>query len=124
MVFAARAHWNVGEGPQRGQHGLVPQINDVPNEADGYHISRLCWGRSANGSETAMSIEEVFFQPEQIDAMHAAFVIVCARLRLRIGSKESDRVALKIVDLANEGEHDAKRLVELALSAGRKAIAG
>jgi hypothetical protein len=70
-----------------------------------------------------MSIEEVFFEPEQIDAMHAAFVIVCARLRLRIGSKESDRVALKIVDLANEGEHDAKRLVELALSAGRKAIA-
>jgi hypothetical protein len=63
-----------------------------------------------------MSIEEVLFQAEQIEAMHVAFVIVCAQLRLRVGSRESDRVALKIVDLAKEGEHDAKRLAELALS--------
>ncbi len=73
-------------------------------------------GRSANGSETAMSMEEVLFQSEQIDVMHAAFVIACTKLRLRVGSKESDRVALKIVDLAKAGEHDAKMLAALALS--------
>jgi hypothetical protein len=42
-----------------------------------------------------MSLEEVLFQPEQIDAMHAALVIVCAKLHLRAGSKESDRIAAK-----------------------------
>jgi hypothetical protein len=63
-----------------------------------------------------MSIEDLLLQPEQIDAMHAAFVIGCAKLRLRLGSSESDRVALKIVELAKEGERDSKRLAELALS--------
>jgi hypothetical protein len=42
-----------------------------------------------------MSIEDLLLQPEQIDAMHAAFVIACAKLRLRLGSSESDRVALR-----------------------------
>jgi hypothetical protein len=63
-----------------------------------------------------MSIEEMIFQPEHIDAMHAAFVIACARLRLRIGSSESDGVALKIMDLAKRGEHDSKKLAALAVS--------
>ncbi len=54
----------------------------------------------------------MIFQPEHIDAMHAAFVIACARLRLRVGSSESDGVALKIVDLAKRGEHDSKKLAE------------
>jgi hypothetical protein len=63
-----------------------------------------------------MSIEEVLFEPELIYAMHAAFVIACTKLRLRVGSKESDSVALKIVDLAKAGEHDAERLAALALS--------
>jgi hypothetical protein len=62
-----------------------------------------------------MSIEDLLLQPEQIDAMHAAFVIACAKLRLRLGSSESDRVALKIVELAKEGERDSKRLAELAM---------
>jgi hypothetical protein len=64
----------------------------------------------------AMSIEEVLFLPEQIDAMYAAFVIVCAQLRLRAGSRESDRVAARIVDLAKTGERDPGRLASLALS--------
>jgi hypothetical protein len=63
-----------------------------------------------------MSIEEVLFQPEQIEAMHAAFVIVCAQLRLRVGPRESDRVAARIVDLAKTGQHDAGELALLALS--------
>jgi hypothetical protein len=46
-----------------------------------------------------MAIADIIFQPEQIDAMHAAFVVVCAKLNLRAGSKESDRIAARIVDL-------------------------
>lgn len=64
-----------------------------------------------------MPAEERLFQPELIDAMHAAFVAVCARLRLREGSPASDRVALAIVDLARAGECDAKRPAILASTA-------
>ena len=64
-----------------------------------------------------MPFEEALFRPELIDAMHAAFVVVCARLRLRPGSSESDLVALKILDLARAGVHDARKLASLALSA-------
>jgi hypothetical protein len=42
-----------------------------------------------------MAIADIIFQPEQIDAMHAALVIVCAKLHLRAGSNESDRIAAK-----------------------------
>jgi hypothetical protein len=59
--------------------------------------------------------EEMRFRRELIDAMHAAFTKVCARLRLRPGSSESDLVALRIVDLAKNGVHDSKTLVSLAL---------
>jgi hypothetical protein len=67
-----------------------------------------------------MPIEEVLFQPEQIDAMHAAFVIVCVQLRLRVGSKESDRIAARIVDLARTGARDATELAWLTLSEIKK----
>jgi hypothetical protein len=59
--------------------------------------------------------EEMLFRRELIDAMHAAFIRVCARRRLRPGSSESDLVALRIVDLAKRGVHDAKTLASLAL---------
>jgi hypothetical protein len=61
------------------------------------------------------AVEEMLFQRELIDAMHAAFIKVCARLRLRPGSSESDLVALSIVDLAKNGVHDPKTLASLAL---------
>jgi hypothetical protein len=62
-----------------------------------------------------VAIKDILFQPEHIDAMHAAFVAACARLRLRVGSIESDRLALRIVDLAEAGERDARTLASLAL---------
>jgi hypothetical protein len=64
-----------------------------------------------------MPSEEALFRPELIDAMHAAFVVVCARLRVRPGSSESDLVALKILDLAKAGVHDARKLASLAVLA-------
>jgi hypothetical protein len=60
-------------------------------------------------------VEEILFQPEQIDAMHAAFIVVCTRLHLRPGSRESDPVALRILDLVKTGVRDAKTLTSLAL---------
>jgi hypothetical protein len=57
-----------------------------------------------------------FFLPEQIDAMHAAFTVVCARMRIRAGTVESDRIALKIVDLAIAGERNTERLASLAFA--------
>jgi hypothetical protein len=68
-----------------------------------------------------MSTEEVFFQPEQIDAMHGAFITVCAQLRLRVG-KESDRIAARIVDLAETGARDATVLASLTLSEMEKTV--
>jgi hypothetical protein len=62
-----------------------------------------------------MLFEDALFRPELIDAMHAAFIVACARLRLRPGSRESDPVALRIVDLAKAGVHDAKLLASLVL---------
>ena len=63
-----------------------------------------------------MGIADIIFRPEQIDAMHAAFVIVCAKLHLRAGSRESDRIAARIVDLAKTGERDATELAWLMLA--------
>jgi hypothetical protein len=40
------------------------------------------WGRT-------LAIKDILFQPDHIDAMHAAFVTACARLRLRVGSKSA-----------------------------------
>jgi hypothetical protein len=54
-------------------------------------------------------------QPELIEEMHGAFVRVCRMLRFRPGSRESDAVALRIVDLAKGGVRDAKTLASLAL---------
>jgi hypothetical protein len=49
-------------------------------------------------------------------ACHAAFVIVCAKFDLRASSKESDRIAARIVDLAKTGQRDATELAWLTLS--------
>jgi hypothetical protein len=40
-----------------------------------------------------MPFEKALFQPELVDDMHAAFLMVCARLRLRPGVEQSIRVA-------------------------------
>ena len=63
-----------------------------------------------------MPRRETPFRREQIDAMHEALVLVCARLRMRAGGPASDRAALAILDLARAGEWDPKRLASLALS--------
>jgi hypothetical protein len=59
-----------------------------------------------------------FFFPDQIEAMHAAFVAVCGRLKLHAGTgdRATDLVAVKIVDLARGGEFDVDRLTALALA--------
>jgi hypothetical protein len=62
-----------------------------------------------------MPSEEMLCQPELIDAMHTAFVRVCAVMRLRPGSSESDQVALRLLDLAKVGVHDVGKLSSLAL---------
>jgi hypothetical protein len=53
-----------------------------------------------------------FFRPDQIDAMHKAFKRVCTRLRLT-GAKAvpvADLVAIRIVELACDGEFDPDKL--------------
>jgi hypothetical protein len=55
-----------------------------------------------------------FFRPDQIEAMHKAFKQVCTRLRLT-GAKALpvvDLVAIRIVELAREGEFDPDKLTE------------
>ena len=55
-----------------------------------------------------------FFRPDQIGAMHKAFKQVCTRLRLT-GAKALpvvDLVAIRIVELAREGEFDPDKLTE------------
>jgi hypothetical protein len=51
------------------------------------------------------------FQPEHIEAMHAAYEKACARLRLT-GKADcaTERVAIKIIELAKSGELDPDRL--------------
>jgi hypothetical protein len=36
-----------------------------------------------------MPFEKALFQPELVDDMHAAFLMVCARLRVRPGSSKA-----------------------------------
>jgi hypothetical protein len=59
-----------------------------------------------------------FFYPDQIEAMHAAFVAVCVRLKLHAGTgdRATDLIAVKIVDLARGGEFDVSRLTALTLA--------
>ena len=51
-----------------------------------------------------------FFSPDQIDAMHKAFKQVCTRLRLK--GPVSELVAIRIVELACDGEFDPDTLFE------------
>jgi hypothetical protein len=55
------------------------------------------------------------FDPQHVLIMLTAFESACANLRLRKGDEMTDRVALKIVDLANAGERDTDRLLALVL---------
>jgi hypothetical protein len=58
-----------------------------------------------------------FFHPEQIDAMHTAYERVCAAMGLaRKATIVTERVAVKIVDLARAGEFDADKLADLVLA--------
>jgi hypothetical protein len=59
-----------------------------------------------------------FFRPDQIDAMHKAFKRVCTRLRLT-GAKAvpvADLVAIRIVELARDGEFDPDKLTEMVVA--------
>jgi hypothetical protein len=58
---------------------------------------------------------ELAFDPEHVLVMLTAFDSACAKLRLRKGDELTDRVALKIVDLATAGERDTGRLIALAM---------
>jgi hypothetical protein len=55
-----------------------------------------------------------FFRPDQIEAMHKAFKQVCTRLRLTCAKALPvvDLVAIRIVELAREGEFDPDKLTE------------
>jgi hypothetical protein len=68
-------------------------------------LSEAIDGRSRSGP---------FFRPDQIDAMHKAFEKVRTKLRLR-GPKAmaaAELVAIRIVELAREGEFDPDKLTE------------
>ena len=57
------------------------------------------------------------FQPEQIEAMHTAYERACAAMGLkRKATIVTERVAVKIVDLARAGEFDADKLTDLVLA--------
>jgi hypothetical protein len=59
-----------------------------------------------------------FFRPDQIDTMHKAFKRVCTRLRLT-GAKAvpvADLVAIRIVELARDGEFDPDKLTEMVVA--------
>ena len=58
------------------------------------------------------------FGADQIESMHKAFRVVCARMRLK-GTKAApiiELVAIKIVELARAGEFNAEKLIEGVLS--------
>jgi hypothetical protein len=116
-VFLSKAP-NGGCPPQASNFGgafCPSQKNSCENSKRAIMISP-----GNRTKESPMPSEETVYQPELIDAMHAALVAVCARLRLRVGSPASDRVALTIVDLAKAGECDPKKLASLTLSAVAK----
>jgi hypothetical protein len=51
------------------------------------------------------------FQPEHIEAMHAAYEKACAALRLDgKADRATELVAIKIIELAKAGELDPDRL--------------
>jgi DNA repair protein RadC len=59
-----------------------------------------------------------FFRPDQIDAMHKAFEQVRTKMRLT-GPKAmaaAEIVAIRIVELAREGEFDPDKLTEAVLA--------
>ena len=59
-----------------------------------------------------------FFRPDQIDAMHKAFEQVRTQLRLT-GPKAmpvAELVAIRIVELARDGEFDSDRLTETVVA--------
>jgi hypothetical protein len=57
------------------------------------------------------------FRPKQIEEMYAAYERACAAMGLKSkATVASDRVAVKIVDLARAGEFDADKLTDLVLA--------
>jgi hypothetical protein len=92
----------------------APQRKDLAQEQSRPLCVVTVYGKRPN--ERSVAVEEMLFERELIDAMHAAFTEVCARQRLRPGSSESDFVALRILDLAKTGVHDAETLASLALT--------
>jgi hypothetical protein len=65
-----------------------------------------------------MPFSKYYIEPEQIEAMRAAFHKVCDALLLNgdIDDPMTEVIANKIVALAKAGEHDAHRLAEHVLN--------
>jgi hypothetical protein len=63
------------------------------------------------------------FTPDQIDVMHAAFVIACGKLRVKPGDRAADDTAVRIVDLARTGVCDVEGLTAAVLVSDRSTMA-
>jgi hypothetical protein len=65
-----------------------------------------------------MPFSKYHVEPEQMEAMRAAFYKVCDALLLKgdIDDPITEIIVDKIVALAKAGEHDADRLAELVLN--------
>jgi hypothetical protein len=58
-----------------------------------------------------------FFNPEQIEAMHAAYDRACTAMGLETKATiVTERVAVRIVDFARAGEFDTNKLTDLVLA--------
>ena len=55
------------------------------------------------------------FAPESVQAMSVAFDEVCQALRLNNDFSAKETIAVRIIDLAREGEHDANHLRDRVL---------
>jgi hypothetical protein len=61
--------------------------------------------------------EQTVFDPETIQAMSSALEQACRTLNLRDdATREREVVAVRIIELARRGEHDAARLCRRVLS--------
>jgi hypothetical protein len=56
------------------------------------------------------------FNPDQIDAMHHAFKQACARLGLTGSTPVIELVAIRIIELACDGEFDPDKLTDIVVA--------
>ena len=61
------------------------------------------------------SQDQSAFAPESVHAMSVAFDEVCQALRLNGNYSAKETIAVRIIDLARQGEHDASRIRDRVL---------